>query len=99
WLFGGILVIGHSSLFFIPQSFAVTWAVILLIGLCVYAYWFRGAATGMLLLGTSIVYLTATLEPFHLFQYAFSLHSIISILTLFSVSTIVSLLLACRCTR
>ncbi|MCS5710865.1 hypothetical protein [Candidatus Berkiella aquae] len=99
WLFGGLLVIGHSSLFFIPQAFAVIWAAILLIGLCVYAYQFRGAATGMLLLGTSVVYLTATLEPFHLFQYAFSLNSIITILTLFSVGTIISLLLACRCTR
>lgn len=99
WLLGGAIVLGHTLFFFLPASWAIPLAALLVVALCVYATHFRAASTGMLLLGISVVYLSGTQNPFQLFQDRYSLNVVLGILGLFTLSTIIAILLSCRCTQ
>lgn len=98
WILGTIIVIAHSLFFFIPSHWAILWASSLLLAMCLFAYHYRGAATGMLLLAVSVVYLTGSFQPFEIFQTTWPLHTTVMMLSLFTLSCVLSLLLACRCT-
>lgn len=98
WIVGTTIVIAQSLFFFVHADWAPLWASGLLVAMCLFAYHYRGAATGMLLLGVSVVYLTGSFEPFEIFQRAWPLKTTIIVLGLFTLSCLFSLLLACRCT-
>ncbi|MFI4936933.1 MAG: hypothetical protein ACHQJ6_00300 [Candidatus Berkiellales bacterium] len=96
WKIIAVLIITSYLLFyFIPNGFySYILAILLLIGLGIYAKCFGQIPTCVTLLGISIVYFTAVLSPSHLFTLHSSKVEVLMLTALFTLTVISSLTIA-----